>query len=158
MSAGDIPNGCDRTNAKSSTLEYTMQCHPSPTTQLSGARRRSINRLAHRALVAYDERHCRGLLIFELKLCYLKESGATDEQLMAMAPWVYTDTVGEMQRICPDWDAGVDEEQSDEALQGALIFAARVERLRSHLRLISTMRLVVGKDWIPPTSDSVGQV
>ena len=141
-----------------STLEDIMQSHQSPTTHLSAARRRSINRLAHRALVAYDRRHCRGLLIFELKLCYLKDSGATDEQLMAMAPWVYTDTVGEMQQICPEWDAGLDEEQADEALQGALIFAARVERLRSHLRLTSTMRLVFGQDWIPAISDGVGEV
>lgn len=135
-----------------------MHPHQSPITHLSAARRRSINRLAHQVLVAYDARDCRGLLIFELKLCYLKDSGATDEQLMAMAPWVYTDTLGEMQQICPNWDAGLDEEQSDEALQGALIFAARVERLRSHLRLTNTMRLVFGKDWIPPISDGVGEV
>ena len=108
--AGDIPNGCDCTNANPSTLEDTMQSHRSRAAQFSGAGRRSINRLAHRALVACDVRHCRGLLIVEPKLCCHKDSGATHEQLMAMAPWVYTDTVGEMQEIFPDWNAGLDEE------------------------------------------------
>jgi len=114
------------------------------------------------------------LLIFELKLCYLKDSGATHEQLMAMAPWVKKpfclSTMALLTRRMVSkrcWmfftnqrascsRAGLDEEQSDEALQGALIFAARVERLRSHLRLPSTMRLVFGKDWTPPTFDRKG--